>query len=103
VSDNRHPLLLCLIDDCEVSIAWQTVVNFDTVRASLFEHVDCLPAFSSLGRRISPLELQPRAMSVTTSSLAQLRDAAKQGQGLGPRMLLAGYSDGKNEFHSFDV
>src|SRR5205085_4233381 len=32
-----------------------------------------------------------------------LRDAAKQGQGLGPRMLLAGYIDGKNEFHSFDV
>ena len=32
-----------------------------------------------------------------------LRDAAKQGRGLGPRMLLAGYIDGKNEFHSFDV
>ena len=32
-----------------------------------------------------------------------LRDAAKQRQGLGPRMLLAGYIDGKNEFHSFDV
>src|SRR5213080_4033057 len=32
-----------------------------------------------------------------------LRDAAKHGQGLGPRMLLAGYIDGKNEFHSFDV
>lgn len=34
---------------------------------------------------------------------AALRDAAKQGRGLGPRMLLAGYIDGKNEFHSFDV
>lgn len=32
-----------------------------------------------------------------------LRDAAKQGRGLGPRMLLAGYIDGKNDFHSFDV
>ena len=32
-----------------------------------------------------------------------LRDAAKYGRGLGPRMLLAGYIDGKNEFHSFDV
>jgi imidazolonepropionase-like amidohydrolase len=32
-----------------------------------------------------------------------LRDAAKQKRGLGPRMLLAGYIDGKNEYHSFDV
>jgi imidazolonepropionase-like amidohydrolase len=32
-----------------------------------------------------------------------LRDAAKQKRGLGPRMLLAGYIDGKNDFHSFDV
>jgi imidazolonepropionase-like amidohydrolase len=32
-----------------------------------------------------------------------LRDAAKQNRGLGPRMLLAGYIDGKNEDHSFDV
>lgn len=32
-----------------------------------------------------------------------LRDAAKQKRGLGPRMLLAGYIDGKNEWHSFDV
>ena len=32
-----------------------------------------------------------------------LRDAAKQKRGLGPRMLLAGYIDGKNENHSFDV
>lgn len=32
-----------------------------------------------------------------------LRDAAKQGRGLGPRMSLAGYIDGKNDFHSFDV
>src|SRR5256885_9378314 len=32
-----------------------------------------------------------------------LRDAAKQKRGLGPRMLLAGYIDGKNEDHSFDV
>ena len=32
-----------------------------------------------------------------------LRDAAKQGRGLGPRLLLAGYIDGKNDFHSFDV
>ena len=32
-----------------------------------------------------------------------LRDAAKQGRGLGPRLLLAGYIDGKNEFHSFEV
>ena len=32
-----------------------------------------------------------------------LRDAAKQKRGLGPRMLLAGYIDGKNEGHSFDV
>ena len=32
-----------------------------------------------------------------------MRDAAKQGRGLGPRMLLAGYIDGKNEGHSFDV
>ena len=104
VPNNRQPLLLCLINDREVSIAWQTVVNFDAVRASLFEPVDCLPAFSSLGRRISPLELQPRAMSVTTSSLAPgCVMPRSKGQGLGPRMLLAGYSDGKNEFHSFDV
>src|SRR5437870_12170942 len=48
VPDNRHPLLLRLINDCEVGIAWQTVVNFDTVRASLLEHVDCLPAFSGV-------------------------------------------------------
>ena len=33
----------------------------------------------------------------------ELRDAAKQKRGLGPRMLLAGYIDGKNEDHSFDV
>ena len=32
-----------------------------------------------------------------------LRDAAKEKRGLGPRMLLAGYIDGKNENHSFDV
>lgn len=32
-----------------------------------------------------------------------LRDAAKQKRGLGPRMLLAGYIDGRNEDHSFDV
>jgi imidazolonepropionase-like amidohydrolase len=32
-----------------------------------------------------------------------LRDAAKQGRGLGPRMLLAGYIDGKDEGHGFDV
>jgi imidazolonepropionase-like amidohydrolase len=32
-----------------------------------------------------------------------MRDAAKQGRGLGPRMLLAGYINGKNDFHSFDV
>lgn len=32
-----------------------------------------------------------------------LRDAAKQGLGLGPRLFLAGYIDGKNDFHSFDV
>jgi imidazolonepropionase-like amidohydrolase len=32
-----------------------------------------------------------------------LRDAAKQRRGLGPRLLLAGYIDGKNDFHSFDV
>ena len=32
-----------------------------------------------------------------------LRDAAKLGRGLGPRMLLAGYIDGKNDSHSFDV
>ena len=32
-----------------------------------------------------------------------LRDAALHGRGLGPRILLAGYIDGKNEFHSFDV
>lgn len=32
-----------------------------------------------------------------------LRDAALHGRGLGPRMLLAGYIDGKNKYHSFDV
>jgi imidazolonepropionase-like amidohydrolase len=32
-----------------------------------------------------------------------LRDAAKEKRGLGPRMLLAGYIDGKNDGHSFDV
>lgn len=32
-----------------------------------------------------------------------LREAAKEKRGLGPRMLLAGYIDGKNENHSFDV
>jgi imidazolonepropionase-like amidohydrolase len=32
-----------------------------------------------------------------------LRDAAKQRRGLGPRMFLAGYIDGKNEGHTFDV
>lgn len=32
-----------------------------------------------------------------------LRDAAKQGRGIGPRLLLDGYIDGKNDFHSFDV
>ncbi len=32
-----------------------------------------------------------------------LRDDAKQKRGLGPRMLLAGYIDGKNEYHTFDV
>jgi hypothetical protein len=32
-----------------------------------------------------------------------LRDAAKERRGLGPRMLLAGYIEGKNEYHSFDV
>jgi imidazolonepropionase-like amidohydrolase len=31
------------------------------------------------------------------------RDAALHGRGLGPRMLLAGYIDGKNKYHSFDV
>jgi imidazolonepropionase-like amidohydrolase len=32
-----------------------------------------------------------------------LRDAARQGRGLQPRLLLAGYIDGKNDAHSFDV
>lgn len=32
-----------------------------------------------------------------------LRDAAKQGRGLGPHLLLAGYIDGKDEGQSFDV
>jgi imidazolonepropionase-like amidohydrolase len=32
-----------------------------------------------------------------------LRDAERQGRGLGPMMLLAGYIDGKNDGHSFDV
>lgn len=32
-----------------------------------------------------------------------LRDAAKQGRGLGPRLFLAGYIEGKNDFHSFDI
>ena len=32
-----------------------------------------------------------------------LRDAAKEKRGLGPRMLLAGYIDGKNEGHTFEV
>ncbi len=32
-----------------------------------------------------------------------LRDAALHGRGLGPRMLLAGYINGKNKYHSFDV
>src|ERR1041385_5593700 len=32
-----------------------------------------------------------------------LRDAAKERRGLGPRMLLAGYIDGKNDGHSFDI
>ena len=32
-----------------------------------------------------------------------MRDAAKQGRGLGPHILLAGYIDGNNEGHSFDV
>jgi Amidohydrolase family len=32
-----------------------------------------------------------------------LRDAVKERRGLGPRMLLAGYIDGKNEDHSFDI
>ncbi len=32
-----------------------------------------------------------------------MRDAAGQGRGLGPRLLLAGYIDGKNDGHSFDV
>src|SRR5689334_6751143 len=32
-----------------------------------------------------------------------LRDAPLHGRGLGPRMLLAGYIDGKNDYHSFDV
>lgn len=32
-----------------------------------------------------------------------LRDAARQRRGLGPRVLLAGYINGKNEYHNFDV
>lgn len=32
-----------------------------------------------------------------------LRDAARSGRGLGPGMLLAGYIDGKNPDHSFDI
>lgn len=32
-----------------------------------------------------------------------LRDAARQGRGLQPRLTLAGYIDGKNDSHSFDV
>jgi imidazolonepropionase-like amidohydrolase len=32
-----------------------------------------------------------------------MRDAAKEERGLGPRLLLAGYIDGKNDGHSFDV
>lgn len=32
-----------------------------------------------------------------------MRDAAQQRRGLGPRLLLAGYVDGKNDSHSFDV
>lgn len=36
-------------------------------------------------------------------SATALRDAAKEKRGLGPRMLLAGNIDGKNEGHTFDV
>lgn len=32
-----------------------------------------------------------------------LRDAARSGHGLGPRMILAGYIEGKNKDHSFDI
>jgi len=32
-----------------------------------------------------------------------MRDAAKDGRGLGPRLVLAGYIEGKNDGHSFDV
>jgi imidazolonepropionase-like amidohydrolase len=32
-----------------------------------------------------------------------LREAARQGRGLQPRLMLAGYIDGKNDAHSFDV
>ncbi|HXU38648.1 MAG TPA: amidohydrolase family protein [Blastocatellia bacterium] len=32
-----------------------------------------------------------------------LRDASREGRGLGPSMLLAGYIEGKNDQHSFDI
>jgi imidazolonepropionase-like amidohydrolase len=38
-----------------------------------------------------------------TETATALRDAAKEKRGLGPRMFLAGYINGKNEWHSFDV
>jgi imidazolonepropionase-like amidohydrolase len=72
-----------------------------------------LPGLWDMHSHFYQVELGPAylAAGITTASDVgndiefgtSLRDAAKQGRGLGPRMLLAGYIDGKTDYHSFDV
>ena len=72
-----------------------------------------LPGLWDMHAHLYQTELGPTylAAGITTArdvgndieTATSLRDAFKEKRGLGPRMFLAGYIDGKNEDHSFDV
>ena len=72
-----------------------------------------VPGLWDMHAHMYQLELGPAylAAGITTARdvgndieyATTMRDAAKERRGLGPRLLLAGYIDGKNDFHSFDV
>ena len=72
-----------------------------------------LPGLWDMHAHLYQTELGPTylAAGITTArdvgndieTATSLRDAFKEQRGLGPRMFLAGYIDGKNEYHSFDV
>ena len=113
-TDNR-PLVLSgatLIDVTNKPSITDSVVVIDDLSTG-YKEVVPLPGLWDMHSHFYQVEFGPTylAAGITTARdvgndiefATTLRDAAKQKRGLGPRMLLAGYIDGKNEDHSFDV